>query len=103
MPSAMELNKSSLLLSSQTYRPVKKLTVAITVLICLSLFLGCARKQSNASAGAPEVLVTEVTRRDVPIIEEWVATLDGFVNATISARAAGHLISQEYKEGTAVK
>jgi membrane fusion protein (multidrug efflux system) len=32
-----------------------------------------------------------------------VATLDGLVNATISARVSGHLISQDYKEGTAVK
>ena len=99
----MELNKSSSLLSSQTYHPMKKLTVAITVVICLSLSLGCARKRSNASAGAPEVLVTEVTRKDVPIVKEWVATLDGFVNAGISARVSGYLISQDYKEGTAVK
>ena len=64
---------------------MKKLSVVITVFICLSLFLGCARKRSNASASAPEVLVTEVTRKDVPIVKEWVATLDGFVNAAIRA------------------
>ena len=99
----MELNKSSLLLFSQTYRPMEKLTVAFTVLICLSLSLGCERKQSYASAGAPEVLVTEVTRKDVPSVKEWVATLDGFVNAAIIAPVSGYLISQDYKEGTAVK
>ena len=82
---------------------MKKLTVPITVLICLSLSLGCSRKRSNASAGAPEVVVTEVTRKDVPIVKEWVATLDGLVNAGISARVSGYLISQDYKEGTAVK
>jgi multidrug efflux pump subunit AcrA (membrane-fusion protein) len=32
-----------------------------------------------------------------------VATLDGLVNAGISARVSGYLISQDYKEGTAVK
>ncbi len=47
--------------------------------------------------------MTEVTRKDVPIVKEWVATLDGFVNAAISARVSGYLISQDYKEGTAVK
>src|SRR6476660_6033445 len=103
MRSAMELNKSSLLLFSQTYRPMEKLTVAFTVLICLSLSLGCERKQSYASACAPEVLVTEVTRKDVPSVKEWVAMPDGFVNAAIIAPVSGYLISQDYKEGTAVK
>jgi hypothetical protein len=31
------------------------------------------------------VLVTEVTRKDVPSVKEWVAMLDGFVNAAIIA------------------
>jgi len=75
---------------------MKKFTVLIVVLVCLSLSLGCSRRRSNASASAPEVLVTEVARKDVPIIKEWVATLDGLVNASISARVAGHLISQDY-------
>jgi multidrug efflux pump subunit AcrA (membrane-fusion protein) len=82
---------------------MKRFTVLITVFTCLSLSLGCSRKRSNAAAGAPEVLVAEVARKDVPVVKEWVATLDGLVNATISARVAGHLISQDYKEGTAVK
>jgi RND family efflux transporter MFP subunit len=85
------------------HRLMKKFTVLISVLICLSLSLGCSRKRSNAAAGAPEVLVAEVARKDVPVVKEWVATLDGLVNATITARVAGHLISQDYKEGTAVK
>jgi multidrug efflux pump subunit AcrA (membrane-fusion protein) len=53
--------------------------------------------------GTPEVLVTEVTRKDEPVTEKWVAMLDGFVNASISALVSGHLISQNYKERTAVK
>jgi RND family efflux transporter MFP subunit len=94
-----------MLISDQlaTHRLMKKFTVLITVFTCLSLSFGCSRKRSNAAAGAPEVLVAEVARKDVPVVKEWVATLDGLVNATISARVAGHLISQDYKEGTAVK
>jgi hypothetical protein len=60
-------------------------TVFITVLICLSLPLGCSRKQSNVVASAPKVLVTTVTPRDVPRVLERVATLDGFINANINA------------------
>jgi RND family efflux transporter MFP subunit len=75
------------------------------IILSLSLIFGagCSKKSGNANTTAPEVLVTEVTRKDVPVVREWVATLDGLVNATISARVSGHLISQDYKEGTAVK
>jgi RND family efflux transporter MFP subunit len=82
---------------------MKKFTVLITVLICLSLSLGCSRKQSKVAPNAPEVLVTVATPKDVPDVRESVATLDGLVNATITPRVSGHIISQDYKEGTAVK
>ena len=82
---------------------MKKFTVLIIVLICLSLSLGCSRKQSKVVASAPEVLVTVVAPKDVPVVVESVATLDGLVNATITPRVSGHIISQDYKEGSAVK
>ena len=82
---------------------MKKFTVLFIVLIFLSLSLGCSRKQSKAAPNAPEVLVTVVTPKDVPDVRESVATLDGLVNATITPRVSGHIISQDYKEGTAVK
>ena len=34
---------------------------------------------------------------------EWVATLDGYVNADIRPQVSGYIISQNYKEGTAVR
>jgi membrane fusion protein (multidrug efflux system) len=82
---------------------MKKFTVLIIVLICLSLSLGCSRKQSKVAPSAPEVLVTVVAPKDVPVVVESVATLDGLVNATITPRVSGHIISQDYKEGSAVK
>src|SRR6266404_2224371 len=48
-------------------------------------------------------LVTVVAPKDVPVVIESVATLDGLVNATITPRVSGHIISQDYKEGSAVK
>ena len=59
---------------------------AVTILSLSLIFgAGCSKKPDKAIAGPPEVLVTPVTRKDEPITEEWVATLDGFVNASISA------------------
>jgi RND family efflux transporter MFP subunit len=46
--------------------------------------------------------VTEVVQQDVPVVREWIASLDGSVNADIRARVSGYLISQNYKEGTLV-
>ena len=48
------------------------------------------------------VLVTPVIQRDVPIVREWVGSLDGFVNTQVRARVSGYLISQNYTEGALV-
>src|SRR6266568_2552413 len=81
---------------------MKPFTLVCALLISAIVFAGCSRK-APVAPNAPEVLVTTVKPQDVPVIKERVATLDGFVNATITARVAGHIISQNYKEGTVVK
>jgi multidrug efflux pump subunit AcrA (membrane-fusion protein) len=80
-------------------------------LVCLSLcgligilnLTACSHKSSPASPAAPEVLITTVAPRDVPVIKEGVATLNAFINATISARVSGYVISQNYEQGSVVK
>ena len=42
-------------------------------------------------------------QQDVPVHNEWVATLDGYVNAEIRPQVSGYIVSQNYKEGTAVR
>jgi len=82
---------------------MKKFTVLIIVLICLSLSFGCSRKPAQAPVNAPEVLVTTVTPQDVPRVLERVATLDGFINANINAQVQGYIVSRDYQEGSVVK
>jgi len=55
------------------------------------------------AAGPPAVEVVEVVQKDVPITREWVATLDGFVNAQIRAQVSGLLLKQNYVNGSYVK
>jgi RND family efflux transporter MFP subunit len=62
---------------------------------------GCAQKKSPA-AGAPQVQVARVVQRDVSVQSEWVATLDGYVNAQIQPQVSGYLIKQDYEEGSFV-
>ncbi len=38
----------------------------------------------------------------MPVIREWVGSLDGFVNAQIRAQVSGYLLKQDYKEGSTV-
>lgn len=51
----------------------------------------------------PKVGVVDVKQHDVEIFGEWVATLDGYVNANIQPQVSGYLIRQTYREGTAVR
>jgi len=72
--------------------------------ILLFVIVGCSgTKAAGPSAPPPTVEVTQVVQQDVAIPSEWVATLDGFVNAEIQPRVAGYLIKQDYKEGSVVK
>jgi membrane fusion protein (multidrug efflux system) len=52
---------------------------------------------------SPEVEVASVLQKDVPIFSEWVATLDGYINAQIQRQVAGYIIRQTYKEGSFVR
>jgi RND family efflux transporter MFP subunit len=81
---------------------MKQFTLVYALLISAMVFAGCSRK-TQVAPNAPEVLVTTVKQQDVPVIKERVATLDGLVNATITARVSGHIVSQNYQEGTVVK
>ncbi len=79
----------------------------LVMLVGLALMLGAAgcknEAGSTASEAAPEVLVTEVLQRDLPIHAEWVGTTDGFVNATIQARVTGYLVKRTFDEGSFVR
>jgi RND family efflux transporter MFP subunit len=65
------------------------------------LCAGCAQKKAPAGA-APQVQVARVVQKDVSIYSEWVATIDGYVNAQIQPQVSGYLIKQDYQEGSFV-
>src|SRR3989441_6481000 len=50
-----------------------------------------------------EVLVVPVVKKDVPVVGEWIGTLDGSVNADIRPKVEGSLVRQYYKEGQFVR
>src|SRR5262249_60672838 len=89
--------------SSVTTLTVRRASALLAVILAVAL-AGCNQK-SGAAAGPPPptVKVVTVTEQDVPISVEYVGTLVGYINAQIRARVSGHLMSQNYKEGSPVK
>jgi len=73
-----------------------------SALISFAAVSGCG-KEAAAPGMAPDVKVASVEQRDVPIISEWVATLDGYVNAQIQPQVTGYIVQQTYKEGAPVR
>src|SRR5664279_1228458 len=72
-------------------------------LITLLLFAGCEKKEERPQAGPPEVEVTDVVQKDIPIFEEWVAQLNGSNNADITPKVQGYLLKQDYPDGLFVR
>lgn len=78
--------------------------VSVLMIVGVTLLLsGCKKGQGREVPPPPTVEVVEVIRKDVPVFSEWIASTDGFVNATIRAQVQGYLIKQNYKEGDFVK
>ena len=72
-------------------------------LLVMSLVACGPGKESAVQAPALEVLVTEATRRDVPLTLDMVGTTLGMQDVPIRARVEGFLESMEFQEGTFVK
>ena len=64
---------------------------------------GCGHPQAAPVPRPPEVEVASVVQKDVPISSEWIATLNGYVNAQIQPQVTGYLIKQDYREGSLVR
>ena len=64
---------------------------------------GCGGPNAAPAPPSLEVEVVSVLQKDVPIVSEWVATLDGYTNAQIQPQVAGYVIRQTYKEGSFVR
>lgn len=65
---------------------------------------GCRPQQAVQATPVPvDVVVATVTTQDVPLVKEWIGTLDGRVNAEIRGQVSGYLMRQVYAEGSFVR
>lgn len=84
------------------------LRVRILILSACALVLlagaGCgSRSQATPAMSPPNVGVVTAVAQDIPKYGEWIATLDGFVNAQIQPQVTGYLVKQNYREGSYVR
>jgi membrane fusion protein, multidrug efflux system len=83
---------------------MKKASLIYWAAISAFVLASCEKPKSVSNqAGPPEVLVTDVVQKEVPVIRQWVGTLNGSENAEVKARTTGYLQKRAYQEGGFVK
>lgn len=76
--------------------------VAVGIFLIVSL-VGCTKEPEKPKMVPPEVAVATVAEQNVPNYGEWVAQLNGPVNAEITPKVQGYLLQQNYQNGFFVK
>lgn len=76
---------------------------AVALVLGALLLVGCEKKEEAAKPGPPEVGVVEPLQQTVPVYDEYVAQLNGPVNAEITPKVQGYLLRQVYQNGYFVK
>lgn len=83
----------------------RRLLMLFAAVASIAVGTGC-RQAGKGPAGPPpaaEVTVATAIERDLPISGEWVATLEGFLNAEIRSYVSGYVVRQNYREGGFVR
>jgi len=80
---------------------------AMFCFVAASLFAvmasGCHGKAKTAPMPPTAVQVVTAQQQDVTVNGDWIATLDGYVNAQIQPQVTGYLVQQLYHEGSYVR
>ncbi len=83
----------------------KSLTIAASsLLLCAPVFLTSCEDDASTQVTpyVPEVKVTKLETKDVPVYQEWVGNLRGTEDAQIRSQVKGYLLSKDYKDGSFV-
>jgi membrane fusion protein (multidrug efflux system) len=80
-----------------------KFRIHAVLLVAAAFSAVSCKKPAPVEAAPVKVTVTPVVQKDVMATNQWVGLLDGFQNSNIQAQVTGYLLTQNYKEGSAVK
>jgi membrane fusion protein, multidrug efflux system len=94
-----------MLIGSMNRRPSRgaRAPIAIAVLLAGAAGVACGKKEAPPPPPPPSVEVATVVQKDVTVFEEWIGSLDGYVNAEIRPQIEGYVLRQTYREGFVVK
>jgi membrane fusion protein (multidrug efflux system) len=90
-------------LRSRFFGPRPAFLPGFLVFALLLATSGCEEKEKAPPPSPPEVTVADVIVQNVPVYGEWVAQLNGPVNADITPKVQGYLLKQTYNNGFFVK
>jgi RND family efflux transporter MFP subunit len=103
-PKILPIDRPALASRLRSLRRGTSNSPSVVLTVALGIFIsGCSRGQATTVVPVPEVEVATVEQRDVPVYSEWVATLDGYVNAQIRPQVSGYITKQNYTEGSLVR
>src|SRR5271168_5423701 len=83
--------------------PAQRIVTVLVFGLATMLMTACFKKEEAPKPAPPEVTVTEVKQQNVPNHIEWVAQLNGPINAEITPKVQGYLLKQNYQNGYFVK
>lgn len=87
-----------------TSTPTKSVLSSLVFCSVSLVLAGCGNKsEQHAAPPPPDVGVSTVQQKSVPIYGNWVASLEGYVTANIQPQVSGYLIRQNYREGSYVR
>ncbi len=91
------------MIPSKQRRPTRFATPLVAVVLACAATEGCKKAEAPPPPPPPTVEVAPVIQKDVTVYEEWIGSLDGFVNAEIRPQIEGYVLRQVYREGFVVK
>jgi RND family efflux transporter MFP subunit len=80
-------------------------TAIARLLWAVSLAVGfgaCKKRAAPPTPPPPTVKVVVVQARKVPLVKQWLATLDGSTTAQIQPQVTGYVVAVNYREGSTV-
>jgi membrane fusion protein (multidrug efflux system) len=87
-------------------RVLPRFAAGLAATVALVALAACQTSQAETPGAPPpappDVSVVTVAPERVALTSEWIATLDGYVNAQIHPQVSGYLVQRNYREGAAV-
>src|SRR5690242_7874271 len=83
--------------------PADRCRLIPAAILLAAVAAGCTEKPAPPPPPAPEVYVTPVVQKDVPVYLDLVGQTSGFQDVDVRARVEGFLQTVDFREGSFVK